>query len=241
MAARWCNALRLKEKSGQEILGLFEIPKCKGTSSTGGDKPAAGSAPSPVEVPASHAGSKPQKSGVMWVDGTLRGDGWRCQHVSISGSLRELQIFESEFAQTAFIARQDLPAYEPADLDTRCVIDMWTKVLARGSAPPIHPTTEHELLRREGFGEGDFKAPAYPGDLAPRIVKPHRLELFVPVGESADFDPLGDSDAENDFLTWISKLHPELVPFVTPQASFDLLVAAHGGEKISARRSDRGS
>ena len=71
--------------------------------------------------------------------------GWRCQHVSLSGSLRSITTQDAQFAQTSFVARQDLDAFQPVDRDTRRVIDMWVKILSRVSASPIHPAAEERI------------------------------------------------------------------------------------------------
>ena len=188
-----------------------------------------------IEAPPASIG--PMKR-VLWTDGTLRRQGWRCQHVSIGGSLRSIQTDGAAFAQTMFVARQDLPSYEPADTDTRRVVDVWTKILGRGCAPPIHPAAERQLLADEGFGPGDLRPPDMQGDLAPRLVKLHKLSLAAPFDTDYALDSLYESDAEESFAAWLSKSHPKLVSFLTPQASFGMLLTARGHETKGARRVD---
>ena len=140
---------------------------------------------------------------------------FRCQVWSITTQ-------DAQFAQTSFVARQDLDAFQPVDRDTRRVIDLWVKILSRGSASPIHPAAEEELLSAEGFGPGDFRPPAYVGDLAPRLQVERSSQLTVPTSDEFSLEErLVGSDAEAEFLVWLGKSHPELISFVTPQASLD--------------------
>lgn len=241
---------RKGKNAGQEFWGCSSFPKCKGTR----DLDDTGSAPVPVsasqpaaapssvsQAPATAVDAGPVRMNpkrVLWSDGTLRRAGWRCQHVSLSGSLRSLPTIGGSFADTMFVARQDLPSFQPADADTRRVVDMWTKLLSRGTQPPIHPASERQLLLDEGFGEGDLRPPRQAGDLAPRVMRPYQLELSVPAVGDMTLEQLNASEAEHSFGTWLCKSHPELLPFITPQASFDMLLNARGGEQTGCRRVD---
>ena len=229
------------KNAGGEFWGCSTFPKCRGTLSIdGGGNPVDGqqnaAVPNPVGQPAVGSVGNPKR--VLWADGTLRRDGWKCQHISLSGSLRSHVISKSGFAESVFVARQDLLAYQPASADTRRVIDIWNKVLSRGTASPIHPAAERALLEIEGFGTGDFRPPTHQGDLAPRVVRPQQLELAVAVDTEISIDDVTGSDAEHEFVTWLIKSQPMLIPFVTPQAAFEQSITGRGGESDGCRRVD---
>lgn len=222
--------------AGNEFWGCSDYPGCKGTRSIGEED---GGKEGPASAESKRSSVQRQPRPVSWEDGTLQRTGWRCQHVSLSGSLRSITTQDAQFAQTAFVARQDLDAFQPVDRDTRRVIDMWVKILSRGSASPIHPAAEEELLSAEGFGPGDFRPPAYVGDLAPRLQVERSSQLTVPTSDEFSLEErLVGSDAEAEFLVWLGKSHPELISFVTPQASLDQLLAASGFRSEGFRRVD---
>ena len=135
--------------AGNEFWGCPDYPGCKGTRSIGEED---GGKEGPASAESKRSSVHRQPRPVSWEDGTLQRTGWRCQHVSLSGSLRSITTQDAQFAQTSFVARQDLDAFQPVDRDTRRVIDMWVKILSRGSASPIHPAAEEELLSAEDLG-----------------------------------------------------------------------------------------
>lgn len=188
--------------------------------------------------PAEDVRKQSRRRRVPWMDSTLRRDAWRCQHVSVSGSLRSVQVGQSDFARTVFLARQDLPARGPAGPDTRRVVDMWNKLLCRGDEPPIHPDSERSLLLEEGFSEDELIAARLPGDISPRLRRNLQLELGLPQDIESRYDQLTGSDLEEEFLAWLALSHPELTPFLTPQASFDMLLTARGSRSPGCRRVD---
>ena len=227
---------RKGRNAGNEFWGCSTYPKCKGTLSINdGSESSAETSTADTQQSSSRMHPRP----VLWQDGTLQRDGWRCQHVSLSGSLRAITTRDAAFARTCFVARQDLPTFQPVDRDTRRVIDIWVKILSRGTAPPLHPAAEQELLFAEGFGPGDLCPPTHVGDLAPRLKVDYASELRVPVGNELPLDGgLVGSEAEVEFLSWLEKSHPELTPFLTPQASLDLLLSASGMPSEGFRRVD---
>lgn len=184
--------------------------------------------------------SRSQFARVDWADGTLRRRGWKSRYVGIGASMRTVTRVSSPLLESCWIAWSDLPSYEPADPDTRRVIGMFHKLLGRGDAPPIHPDSEKALLDLLGYGK-ELKKSRLPGDIAPVIfprIEIDDTDLIPPFDHGAGFSVLTDSDEEEGFLQLIRNEWPELVRWITPQPSFDLLLRASGIEAPSCRRCD---
>lgn len=227
--------------AGSPFWGCSRYPKCKGTLSIDQD---GNPTPSTVATHPSPSNSQPstllpkKSRAVVWQDSTLLRQGWVCQNYSISGSLRSISSRGVEQVYTTFVARQRHPQASAASIETRRVVDVWLKILSRGSAPPIHPLSELSLLQSQGFGQGDIVTRTNRGDLAPKLVKPLTLSMKVPMCEVFDLGVETDSPEEAEFVKWLSKNHSALIPCVTPQASFDRLIESRGLEASGCRRID---
>lgn len=225
--------------AGSPFWGCSTYPKCKGTLGISQDGKPTPSTVGPRPSPSTDSTPTPKKSrAVVWQDSTLLRQGWVCQNYSISGSLRSISIRGAEHAHTTFVARQRHSQASPVGIETRRVVDVWLKILSRGSAPPIHPLSELTLIQSQGFGDGDIVSRVSRGDLAPRLAKPLSLSMKVPACDVFDLGVETDSPEEAEFLKWLSKNHPALLPCVTPQASFDRLIESRGLDSSGCRRID---
>jgi len=225
--------------AGSLFWGCSTYPKCKGTLGIGQDGKPTPSSIGPQPNPSTDPTPTPKKSrAVLWQDSTLLRQGWVCQNFSVSGSLRSVAVVGAEHAHTTFVARQRHPKASPVAIETRRVVDVWLKILSRGSAPPIHPLSELTLIQNQGFGDGDIVSRASRGDLAPRLTKPVSLSMKLPECDVFDLGVETDSPEEAEFLKWLSKNHPVLLPCVTPQASFDRLIESRGLDSSGCRRID---
>jgi ATP-dependent DNA helicase RecQ len=179
---------------------------------------------------------------VNWSDGATNRMGWRSRYVAVGGSLRNVEIGNFPQLEACWMAWSDLPSFQPADADSRRVLGMMQKLLGRGDKPPVHPEVEREILVRAGMGE-QLKASSLPGDMSfllPKKIVPTPEAAIFPANHNAlvaDKD-LVESTNEEDFLDWLSSKFPKVMPWVTPQASFDLLLRAGGQEAPSCRRCD---
>ena len=156
-------------------------------------------------------------------------------------SLRSVESpAEAEFAQTAWIAREDLPSYQPADADTRRVLDMMGKIMRRGSRSPIHPDAERAFLTLLGLGD-QVLDPTTIGDIAPRLRRPRKIDPngVVPWPDpKAECDEICESEAEADLLNLLGEELPALRPWLIPQAPFDRLLEAQNRPSKACRRVD---
>lgn len=177
---------------------------------------------------------------VDWSDGTIRRAGWKSKYAGVGASLRSISVEVPDQFRSCWIAWSDLPSFEPADFDTRRVLGMFQKLLTRGDHPPLHPTSESVLLSLLGHQNLLVKS-RVPGDIAPKINKKIHIEqkkTIPPVPEDALVENFGDSDEEKMFLAWIGKNWPSISRWIIPQASFDLILRAHGVQAESCRRCD---
>jgi ATP-dependent DNA helicase RecQ len=179
---------------------------------------------------------------VNWTDGSSNRLGWRTRYVAVGGSLRNIELGGFPHLEACWMANSDLPSFQPADANFRRVLGMMQKLLGRGDRPPVHPIIEGEILVNAGVG-AQLKASTLPGDLS--MLLPKRLTVapenivFPSVDSASTADAgLAESDNEVKFLEWLSSQFPNVVPWVTPQASFDLLLRASGQEAPSCRRCD---
>jgi len=178
---------------------------------------------------------------VDWSDGTIRRHGWKTRYAGVGASLRSISVDIPEQFRSCWIAYSDLPdSYEPADADTRRVLGMFQKLLTRGDHPPLHPASENILLSLLGH-QKLMVSSRIPGDIAPRLSKRIRISQdrsVPPLPDDALLDNYGDSDEEKKFLEWINKNWLNVARWVIPQASFDLILRAHGVVAESCRRCD---
>jgi len=184
--------------------------------------------------------SRPNFARVDWADGTLRRQGWKSRYVGIGASMRTALKVSSPLLESCWIAWSDLPSYEPADPDTRRVLGMFQKLLGRGDAPPLHPDSERALLGKLGY-EKDIRKSRLPGDISPVVsplIEVDDAEMCPPFNSEVDFSVLTESDEEEMFLQLVRNEWPDLVRWITPQPSFDLLLRARGIEAPSCRRCD---
>lgn len=183
-----------------------------------------------------------QKVRVNWTDGSARRMGWRSRYVAIGGSLRNVDARTSHHLETCWMAWSDLESYEPPDPDFRRVLGMMQKILGRGDKPPVHPKIEKQILEGSRF-KSEILPSQLPGDLSPHLAKRIPLSLidsFPPLTAQAQAPDtsLSDSFFEVLFLNWIQEKWPHIIPWITPQASFDLLLQAGGVKGPSCRRCD---
>ncbi|MCY4067911.1 MAG: RecQ family ATP-dependent DNA helicase [Acidimicrobiaceae bacterium] len=108
------------------------------------------------------------------------------------------------------------------------------KLLARGSAAPLHPDAERRLLEAAGLASKLGGAES-PGDLAPRLTEPPTLTkdaFSVPVGEEVVFDSdLTDPNShgsEDAFVEWVGTQAPFATRWLTPQPALDALLKGCG-------------
>lgn len=216
--------------AGGQFWGCTDYPNCKGTRSFG-------DGPSTEESD----DTKPVLRPVPWADSTLLRSGWKVRFEAIGASLRSIPPpADVPLPSAAWIARQDLPSYEPADPDTRRVIGMMSKLLHRGTAPPLHPESELRLLGLLGL-ENDLVATGLPGDIAPRLRRPPVIAngSYDPPTSSHDVDKESmESGAEVAFVDWLEALDPIAAAWLCPQAPFDRLLNAHHQDSSACRRCD---
>jgi len=225
----------------------WRIEGCEGTrqipASADGDAPASGSKKS----------DDPLSQSVVWEDGSTDpeyAEGWDCRYTHGGVSFRSISYPPNALRRvsTCWIARETIDrdtaeVYEPGEVETSRVVDLLMKILQRGSAPPLDPEAERELLHR--FGLGDRIVDGGEGDLAISL-KPE-LKIAEGMGESSWGEQFlesaawrFDSGEEAQFYAEVlpSILGMEWMPWVLPQASLDLLLAARGVETGGARRCD---
>lgn len=175
----------------------------------------------------------------QWVDGTARRAGWVAYHATIGGGFRSIPAEKLPDAfcstiTTAFVARTDLPSYQPADDDTVRVVGMVRKLLARGTMPPSDPRVERAVLKRAGL---PFGASSLPGDLGVQVnasdlgkVSPRLPATLATAAARPDDDLPYDSEEERQFHQhWVpNALGAQAARWFIPQASLDRLLYAAG-------------
>ena len=180
---------------------------------------------------------------VVWDDATLRRPGWVAQYAQIAGSLRAFDLpaeWRSRLG-TVWLGRSATALLEVPP-GTKTVVAVARKIVQRGDAPPVHPTTEALILEDLGLARETRR----PGDLTSRLAKQPAIRpaTHAWTDEDAFLDPLIelDSDAERRF---ISELVPELCGpaaprWFIPQAALDRLVQqnAVAGRASGDRRVD---
>ena len=180
---------------------------------------------------------------VAWDDATLRRPGWVAQYAHVAGSLRAFDLpaeWRSRLG-TVWLGRSATALLEVPP-GTKTVVAVARKIVQRGDAPPVHPTTEALILEDLGLARETRR----PGDLTSRLAKQPAIRpaTHAWTDEDAFLDPLIelDSDAERRF---ISELVPELCGpaaprWFIPQAALDRLVQqnAVAGRASGDRRVD---
>ena len=236
---------RRGRNAGGQFWGCSGYPHCKGLRNLGSGEGHESSSEEATdrERPSAARGRRR----VEWRDGTLQRSGWIARYTLGGASLRSIDLPREVTRRyaTCWIARESLDSYHPADPATRRVIALLRKILQRGAAPPVHPITEHELLREFGFGDR-IQPSLLPGDLAPRLDPPERVPAGLNlVGWDADAtvtsaDLPYDSDEERWFhQQWVPQaLGSRSARWFTPQASLDLLLVGSGSGTEGARRVD---
>lgn len=216
--------------AGGQFWGCPEYPGCKGILNYGSTD----ETPLAPAIPSEAPGGR-----VLWMDGTLLQPGWRIQHVTQGGSLRSVAVRSLKGTQTCWLAREDRVGYQRADADVDRVIGILVKLLQRGSAPPIHPDSERELL--EALGHTNVLVSDLPGDISPVLPTPVAVAdsaIRLTAAEPFALRDITDSTAEAEFVRWLQEKVPEAVPWLVPQASFDRLLEASGKEGPGCRRCD---
>ena len=168
----------------------------------------------------------------------------------VGASLRSIDSEGFVAHANCWMASEDLPGYEVADTGTRRALDVMGKLLRRGTAPPLHPSSERGLIESAGLGHLLVPNPL-PGDVAPVLRQPPRIdpEAFTwPLADGSGVNTdlsasdevriLVDSDEEGLLIEWMAERHPESARWLLPQASFDGLLQAAGQEATGCRRCD---
>ena len=179
-----------------------------------------------------------------WSDATLRRSGWRAYYATVGASLRSIP--DERFATLAncWVAREERPDLRhgrPSEHDgaKRLVAATMRKILARGSAPPLHPDAERALLEAAGL-EHRIVAMDGTSDVGPRLAASRPLsqsDFAVPADDEAVFDAdLNESTAESRFVEWANRQVPGSVRWLVPQPSLDLLAAAAADSTAGAAR-----
>lgn len=240
---------RKGRNAGNQFWGCRSYPQCKGTRSQERETDDGGD---PERAEDTGGGATPQdrlkhRRRVEWRDGTLLRDGWTARYTHGGGALRSVPVAPALLRRFAgcWIAREDLPAFAPADASTIRVIALLRKVLQRGSAPPLHPDAERLLLERSGLGD-HIKPSLLPGDRAPRLQPmlevPDGLERgwWGKPGAVSQSDLDYGSAAERTFhQEWVPRaLGPQWARWFLPQASLDDLLVAAGETTGGNRRVD---
>ena len=227
---------RTNRSDGSSFWGCRKYPACKGTRDAG-----SGARESQVDGATE---SLPQVR-VLWNDATLDRWGWQCRYTTAGGRLRSspsLNDISYELRQ-CWIARTY--GADVASESVRRVTGAIRKLIQRGSNPPIHPSSEQEIL-------GALELDAYvspsplPGDLSVRL-EPDAFENLAggsPILTGPDFardrDISLDCCHERYFIDdWVPRhLGPDAPRWFVPQASFDALTAALSNYGPSGRRVD---
>ena len=222
---------RLGSNPGRSFWGCSKYPACKHTRthapSSSGPPTADGTQRHGTRI------ARPQQRRVNWHDATLTRPGWRCYYATAGASLRQMLSPLWPTAAGCWLASTShgphAGGHEAADVSAAAVAAAMRKLLARGSAPPMHPAAETrllELLTTDPSNElavGDFTIP--PGVC---------MSLEV---------SLVESPAEEALLRWAHRHRPEVSRWLVPQPPLDVLAAAAGqgrpaDKRLTGRRCD---
>ena len=183
---------------------------------------------------------------VLWSDYTISQrakSGWRAYYASAGASLRSIPDERWSSLANCWVARQERRGAAPASASAGRdrVVATLRKLLARGSAPPLHPDAERFLLQRRGLGDRLVET-GVRDDVAPRLepAMPLPPDAFaVPSGGEAAFETgLTDANSkpEADFLSVVQERVPHALRWLTPQPALDALLETAGQD--SQRRND---
>ena len=230
--------------AGGQFFGCSKYPKCKAIVNLDPDSDNPAASPTPSDGDSDRPASPPSSTvvppcRVPWRDGTLKHPEWRIHHATQGASLRSVTIPGLTATKTCWVACENRPGYERVDADVDRVIGLMMKLLQRGSTPPIHPDAERSLL--EELGHGDVLSSELPGDISPVLQTPVDIDDSTICLTSTKPFPLRDlteSPREAQFVDWLGERAPAAVPWLIPQASFDLLLEAAGLDGPGCRRCD---
>ena len=248
--------LRQRKSDSRWFLGCSQFPRCSGGRNFEFTSPASPTEPSnsngnttPIDVEVPPQRSQLQKKPLeepsvtasrrAWVDATLDRTGWSCRYVNAGVSLRSVSVppVALEHSRHTWIARSH-PG-DDVNADVIRIAGLATKILQRGSSPPIDPRTEEILLRSivgdelavdlwDGNDRGDLELSGEEAGSVYRIAR-QKYALSEEVLGSLD------SDEERDFVEWFgSQLGGDASRWLIPQPSFSSLVALPD----DARRAD---
>ena len=176
------------------------------------------------------------KRRVLWSDSTVTHrakNGWRAYYASAGASMRSVPDERWASLANCWVARRTPrgTTRPPTELGRRQVVATLRKLLARGSAPPLHPDAERLLLRREDLADRIIET-GIRGDAAPKLDPRWSLAqgaFAVPDGGQATFE-LGLTDAasnsEAEFVQLVRERVPHAVRWLTPQPALDALLAS---------------
>ena len=228
---------RKGRNAGNQFWGCSKYPGCKGIVNIDGPVPATEDSPSRDTGPSSGV-SKPldvHNRKVDWRDGSLNRQGWIARYTLGGGRLRSIDLPDdcAHRVRTCWIAREDLPSFEPVDVETRRVMGIVRKMIQRGSNPPVHPTVERAILNVAGLSER-VRDSLFQGDLSVELEPPQQLphELGASIWtQHAGFDEgiSLDSAEESLFIHWLaSNLGESALAWLIPQAPLDAVARARG-------------
>ncbi len=175
---------------------------------------------------------------VLWSDSTTerrKAEGWDAYYASAGASLRSVPDERWASLANCWVARSMREPSRNA-VGHQASTAAMRKLLARGSAPPLHPDAERLLLEQQGLGEHVINN-AYRGDLAP-ILDPKQTftkRVFAIPAVTDDSDAAFDveltdenSQPEKEFVALVQEHAPHAVKWLTPQAPLDALLASDG-------------
>ena len=112
------------------------------------------------------------------------------------------------------------------------------KLLMRGTAPPLHPDAERNLLTMMRL---PLKPVSNSGDMSPELETPLALtgaDFVPPEAQAVALDgSLTDSEAEKELMTWAQTHHPAIARWLLPQVHLGALAGAVS-EDADRRRCD---
>ena len=181
---------------------------------------------------------------VPWRDATLTArtrQDWRAFYATVGASLRSIPDARFAGLSNCWVARTERSSVRRPDTGERLVVETMRKLLARGTAPPLHPDAERDLLKARGLGSRIVEADA-AGDVDPPtsltssdFAVPGGGEIVFDYGlargdsNSSDLAQMTESNREREFVEWVAEQAPASLRWLTPQPALDLLLAAAGG------------
>ena len=214
---------RRGRNAGGYFWGCTGYPSCRGVVS---DEP-----PAPQQA-LENANVALTAVPVSWSDATLDRPGWSCRYSFAGGSLRSFPAATATRASSCWIARNRVG--EPPDPADVLVSAVFRKLLQRGRAPAIHPTSEDRLLVQSGHLESTTPS-TISGDLArywrratesPDFSGDHAVDLTAPLDSGLHFDSF---EERRFFLELLPSIAASAARWTLPQASLDALVASDMG------------